>query len=104
MDTERPFMTLTATVGPGFRRDDGMERDRTVDGAPNLGTTLPRDWQGESRPIMPAWNHYFSERAPLRAASGSTDGAPEAGVPVFAISAVGAPLVAAASAAFAVAG
>ncbi len=97
-------MTLTATVGPGFRRDDGVERDRTANGAANLGTTLPRWREDESRPIIPAWNHYFSERAPLRAASGSTDGAPDAGVPVLAISAVGAPSVAAASAAFAVAG
>lgn len=47
---------------------------------------------------------YLVSRAPLRAASGSIEGAPLAGVPVLAISAVAAPLVAAASAALAVAG
>ena len=96
-------MTLTATVGPGFCRDDGMERDRNVDGDPEPGTS-PIKGEDQALPIIPASSDYFSERAPLRAASGSTDGAPDAGVPVLAMSAVGAPSVAAASAAFAVAG
>ena len=97
-------MERTATVGPGFRRDDGVERDRNVDGAPDLGPILPTKGEGKAPLIIPASSDYFSERAPLRAASGSTDGAPDAGVPVLAMSAVGAPFVAAASAAFAVAG
>ncbi len=32
-------MTLTAVVGPDFRQDDGMERDRNVDGDPERWTS-----------------------------------------------------------------
>ncbi len=41
-------MTLTATVGPGFRRDDGMERDWNVDDALHLGPILPTEGGGYS--------------------------------------------------------